>query len=146
MPEVRNLENAINFCFFFGNAISFFYLIVFSSYQEEALGGLVIKSKCAPLIGTIETTLLGSAAAAQALAERADYSADECEVTDSALTGKIFFANFVECFLFVEIGGSFSMKFACLCRFYISRIAVVCKFELLQMYIFILMFSTAIIK
>lgn len=47
----------------------------------------MVKSKCAPLIGTIETTLLGSAAAAEALAERSEYAAEEYEASDSALTG-----------------------------------------------------------
>ena len=36
--------------------------------------------KCAPLIATIETTLLGSEAAAQVLAERHDYTTEEYEV------------------------------------------------------------------
>jgi len=44
------------------------------------LSGLSAKSKCAPLIATIETTLLGSEAAAQVLAERPDYTTEEYEV------------------------------------------------------------------
>jgi hypothetical protein len=44
--------------------------------QEDTLSGLCLKAKCSPLIGTIETTLLGSAAAAQALAERNEQDAD----------------------------------------------------------------------
>ncbi len=44
------------------------------------MSGLSTKSNCAPLIATIETTLLGSEAAAQVLAERPDYTTEEYEV------------------------------------------------------------------
>lgn len=67
------------------------YLVHISTLmQEDTLGGLVVKAKCAPLIGTIETTLLGSAAAAEALAERAEYAADEADTSDLALTGIVW--------------------------------------------------------
>jgi hypothetical protein len=56
--------------------------------QEDTLSGLCGKAKCSPLIGTIETTLLGSAAAAQALAERNEQDADgDVDGDDSAGAG-----------------------------------------------------------
>ena len=50
------------------------------SLQDEILNGLSSKPKCAPLIATIETTLLGHETAAQVLAERPDYTSEEYEV------------------------------------------------------------------
>ena len=49
---------------------------------------LCIKSKCAPLIGTIETTLLGSVAAAAAQLERGDIDAEDFDETDTSLPDK----------------------------------------------------------
>lgn len=48
------------------------------------MSGLCSKTKCSPLIGTIETTLLGPEAAALALEERAQLGEDELEESDGA--------------------------------------------------------------
>lgn len=57
-------------------------LLLYSLFllQDDILSGLSAKSKCAPLIATIETTLLGSETAAQVLSERPDYTTEEYDI------------------------------------------------------------------
>lgn len=57
--------------------------------QDETLNGLCVKAKSTHPIGAIETTLLGSAAAAQALAEREQLGLEDFEAEDEEAEAQV---------------------------------------------------------